>query len=260
MVADVPFGAFLSGGIDSSAIVGAMNEVSNTKVNTFSVVFDESEYSEAKYAQIIAKKNNTNHTEIKVTPDDFLGLIPYALKEMDHPSGDGPNTYVVSKVTKEAGITMALSGLGGDELFAGYDVFTRMKSLSKSLWINRIPKPIRSFSGTVLNTLKNNVSSEKIAELLKKDPIDINNSYPISRKLYTDVQISNLLNAKQIFRNPVKEIITNLEVDCHHIITKTSVAEMQTYMQNVLLRDSDQMSMAPALEIRVPFLDDKLVE
>src|SRR5690606_28355771 len=122
----VPLGAFLSGGIDSSIVVGLMSKVSSSKIKTFNVSFDESEFSESKYAKQIAKKFNTEHHEIKLKPEDFLKDLPAALSAMDHPGGDGLNTYIVSKATKQAGITMALSGIGGDELFAGYDVFKRM--------------------------------------------------------------------------------------------------------------------------------------
>ena len=107
LVADVPFGAFLSGGIDSSAIVGAMSKISSQQVKTFSVVFNESEFSEAHYARIVSEKFKTDHHEIKLSPQDFLQQLPEALNAMDHPSGDGPNTYIVSKATKNAGITMA---------------------------------------------------------------------------------------------------------------------------------------------------------
>ena len=129
LVADVPFGAFLSGGIDSSAIVALMSEVSDEPVKTFNISFAEEAFSEAKYARIIAKKYKTDHTEIKLTPADFLADLPSALSGMDHPSGDGPNSFVVSKATKDAGVTMALSGLGGDELFAGYDIFPQSRLL-----------------------------------------------------------------------------------------------------------------------------------
>ncbi len=143
LVADVPFGAFLSGGIDSSAIVGAMSKVSPQQVKTFSMVFNESEFSEASYARIVSEKFKTEHHEIKLSPQDFLQQLPEALHAMDHPSGDGPNTYIVSKVTKQAGITMALSGLGSDELFCGYDVFKRSYKLEQQWWLNFVPRLLR---------------------------------------------------------------------------------------------------------------------
>src|SRR5690606_27130761 len=116
---------------DSSIIVGLMSKVSSAKIQTFNVSFDESDFSESKYAKQIASKFNTNHHEIKLRPEDFLKDLPEALAAMDHPGGDGLNTYIVSKATKNAGVTMALSGIGGDELFAGYEVFKRMFELQK---------------------------------------------------------------------------------------------------------------------------------
>ena len=123
MVSDVPVGAFLSGGIDSSAVVAMMAEVSDQPVNTFSVVFDEKLFDESRYSSLIAKKFRTHHTRIDLRADDFLAELPNTLKAVDSPSGDGLNTYVVSKVTRQSGIKVALSGLGGDELFAGYHYF-----------------------------------------------------------------------------------------------------------------------------------------
>lgn len=261
LIADVPFGAFLSGGIDSSAIVGLMSKVSTEKVKTFSITFDESEFSEAKYAQLIAKKFNTDHHEIKLNPSDFIEQLPNALKAMDHPSGDGPNTYIVSKATKEAGITMALSGLGGDELFAGYDVFKKSLELNKKFWLNLMPQFLRGMGASALIKLKPGVPSEKIAELLKQNKINFNSFYPITRQVIMDKQIVEIINRDKLTGNRVAEIIENFQVsNLKSQISQVSIAEISTYMQNVLLRDTDQMSMAHALEVRVPFLDHALVE
>lgn len=261
LVADVPFGAFLSGGIDSSAIVGLMSKVSSDKVKTFSVTFDEHAFSEAKYAQLIAKKFNTDHHEIKLNPADFLEQLPNALKAMDHPSGDGPNTYIVSKATKEAGITMALSGLGGDELFAGYDVFKRSLELNKKAWLNALPKFMRSAGGTILTKVKPGVASEKIAAFLSQDEVNFRSFYPLSRQVLMDKEIASILIKKELTGNRVAEIISESIIsDSKFKISQTSIAEISTYMQNVLLGDADQMSMALALEIRVPFIDYTLVE
>jgi len=260
LIADVPFGAFLSGGIDSSAIVGLMSKVSSEKVKTFSVTFDESEFSEAKYAQLIAKKFNTDHHEIKLTPADFIKDLPNALAAMDHPSGDGPNTYIVSKATKHAGITMALSGLGGDELFAGYDVFKRSLALNKKAWLNLAPQFMRGLGAKALLKAKPGVASEKIAELMKQDKINFNSFYPIARQVLMDNQILKIVNQSSLPANSVSEIVSSLHATNNKLVTATSIAEISTYMQNVLLRDTDQMSMAHALEVRVPFIDYTLVE
>ncbi|MBL7883089.1 MAG: asparagine synthase (glutamine-hydrolyzing), partial [Bacteroidia bacterium] len=261
LIADVPFGAFLSGGIDSSAIVGLMSKVSSEKVKTFNISFDESEFSEAKYAQLIAKKFNTDHYEIRLTPKDFFNELPNALQAMDHPSGDGPNTYVVSKATKNAGITMALSGLGGDELFAGYDVFKRSLALNKKAWLNAFPQLIRGIGANTLKKLKPSVASEKIAELLKQQKINFNSFYPITRQVLMDNQISSILSRTPVIKNRVTEILEEAEIlHLKSEISQVSIVEISTYMQNVLLRDTDQMSMAHALEVRVPFIDYTLVE
>jgi asparagine synthase (glutamine-hydrolysing) len=258
LVADVPFGAFLSGGIDSSAVVGMMSKVSTSKVKTFSVVFEDEKFSEAKYARIIANKFNTEHHEIKLTPNDFKNELNGALQAMDHPSGDGPNTYVVSKATKNAGITMALSGLGGDELFAGYDIFTRTLKLEKLKWLSGIPGV--SLAAKFNKLLRPGISSSKIAELLEQNSLSFKNTYPLSRQVLLEDQIKKLLNEKITATNSVAAIIKNIKAQSGHIISAVGIAEISTYMQNVLLRDTDQMSMAHALEIRVPFLDYELVE
>ncbi|NNE56160.1 MAG: asparagine synthase (glutamine-hydrolyzing), partial [Flavobacteriales bacterium] len=265
MRADVPFGAFLSGGIDSSAIVGLMSEVATQPVSTFSVTFEEDEFSEAPFSNMIAQKFATNHTEIKLSVNDFLNDLPNALAAMDHPSGDGPNTYVISKVTKSSGITMALSGLGGDELFAGYDVFKRILSLQSKRWVMSFPKGLRSAGTGLLKRIRPGTSSEKIHALLGQDYLDFEYVYPINRQLYLDSRIPKLLNRSSLPQNSNKHWIeSHLSYGSKGFdlpwLSKVSVAEMYTYMQNVLLRDSDQMSMAHALEVRVPFLDHELAE
>jgi asparagine synthase (glutamine-hydrolysing) len=261
LIADVPFGAFLSGGIDSSAIVGLMSKVSSEKIKTFSVTFDESEFSEAKYAQLIAKKFNTDHHEIRLTPGDFLNELPNALRAMDHPGGDGPNTFIVSKATKAAGITMALSGLGGDELFGGYDVFKRSAELNSKKWLNLIPGMFRQIGGNALQKIKPGVASEKIAALMYEKKIDFTSFYSLTRQVLMEDQVKMLLKPGSVTENKMKDLISELHLESlSSDVSKVSVAEISTYMQNVLLRDTDQMSMAHALEVRVPFIDYTLVE
>ncbi len=263
LVADVPFGAFLSGGIDSSVIVGLMSEVASSPVNTFSVTFDDSEFSESIYANQIAKKFKTIHHEIKLKPEDFLNELPNALDAMDHPSGDGPNTYVVSKATKIAGVSMALSGLGGDELFCGYDIFKRSAELEGKNWLNIIPRIIRSAVGDSIKKRNPGIAGEKKAAILSMNKINFASFYPVYRKVLLEDQIKKIRYHKNEFPNAVTEIVTEIEKqfsDENYLMSRVSIAEITTYMQNILLRDTDQMSMAHALEVRVPFLDYKLVE
>jgi asparagine synthase (glutamine-hydrolysing) len=265
LVADVPFGAFLSGGIDSSAVVGLMSKVSPQPIKTFTISFEEEEFSEAVYARRVAEKFNTEHHEIKLSANELLKLLPDALAAMDHPSGDGPNTFLVSKVAKENGITMAVSGLGGDELFAGYDIFKRLPKLKDYKWLLSFPKGFRRMVGNLLTMLKPGIASEKIKQVMVSDYFDLSYIYPIDREVLNNEQVYKILKKKKLPANRVSEIVgSELEYGTPGFklpyLSKISLAEIITYMQNVLLRDTDQMSMAHALEVRVPFLDYKLVE
>lgn len=266
LMTDVPLGAFLSGGIDSSVIVGLMSQLSNQKVNTFSVSFEEEKYDESKYARMVANKFNTDHTEINLKSEDFLEYLPNALNAMDHPSGDGPNTYVVSKVTKDSGITVALSGLGGDELFAGYKNFKRLKKLTRNQWVLKLPSFSRAWIGGLLEQVKPDSMSAKLSDVLKLPSWEINYTYPIVRQILQEQQLTTILNQEELQSNRVAEILHdyglngNVREKSLPTFSKISVAVMSTYMQNVLLRDTDQMGMASALEVRVPFLDHHLIE
>lgn len=249
LMSDVPLGAFLSGGIDSSAVVAAMYECGSS-INSYNINFNEKQFSEAKYADLIAKKFKTNHTQIDLQAEEFLNIFPDALRALDQPSWDGVNTYVVSKAVKGAGISVALSGVGGDEWFGGYPVFKQLGggSLEK---LKYIPQSIRQLISTVVNFSKQDYGAAKKFELLASD-MSIENSYYAIRKLFTQEQIKAILINKTGFNhsyhphsNQYKDI---------------SIAEWENYLKPMLLRDTDQMGMAHALEIREPFLDYQLVE
>jgi asparagine synthase (glutamine-hydrolysing) len=145
LVSDVPVAAFLSGGIDSSAIVGLMSRVSKEKLRTFNVSFDEVDFSEQSYANLIACRFGTEHNDIRLSAETLLGMLPDALAAMDQPTMDGINSYVVSKAVRDAGVKVALSGLGGDELFAGYPSFHRAMQLER---LAAAPSAIRRFAAT----------------------------------------------------------------------------------------------------------------
>ncbi len=259
MISDVPFGAFLSGGLDSSTIVALMSQASNLPVKTFSVIFNEKEFSEEKYSRIIAKKFNTEHTEILLTPKDFLNNIPAALNAMDHPSGDGPNTYIVAKSTKNAGVTMALSGLGSDEIFAGYPVFKKTYQLLKTFRLDLHPRILRRIYPLLLSLVFKGIPLNKLSKILNSKTISFDTLYPISRRLFFDEDL-NKISSTIKYQKSLEQIISPLKLEDNFLLSQISLAEFSTYMQDVLLRDCDQMSMAHALEIRVPFLDHQLVE
>ncbi len=121
-VSDVPVGLFLSGGIDSSSLAGILSRA-GIRLNTFSIIFREAGYSEAEYSRAAARAFASEHQEIMVSQGDVLDVIPYALKAMDQPTVGGLNTYLIARQTRAAGIKVALSGLGGNEMFAGYSSF-----------------------------------------------------------------------------------------------------------------------------------------
>lgn len=255
MEADVPFGAFLSGGIDSSVIVGLMSNISSEPINTFNISFDESEFSESVYAKLIAKKYNTKHTEIKLQPTDFLEMLPEALDKMDSPGGDGINTYVVSKATKEAGITMAMSGIGGDELFAGYDLFKNLYNLQNKSWLNAFPGIVRKGIGKGLLLKEKSIKNLKLNDVLSLPTINLVNAYHLNRALFSNDQLNSITKTKlNLPRHLVKS------VHSEYILSAISINEINTYLNTTLLKDTDQMSMAVALEVREPFLDFNLVD
>jgi asparagine synthase (glutamine-hydrolysing) len=253
--ADVPFGAFLSGGIDSSAIVGIMSNISTEPVNTFNISFDESEFSESLYAKLIAKKYNTKHIEIKLHPTDFLKMLPEALNKMDNPGGDGINTYIVSKATKEAGITMAMSGIGGDELFAGYDLFKNLYKLQNKSWLNAFPGFVRKGIGKGLLLKEKSIKNLKLSDVLSLPTINLVNAYHLNRSLFGKSQLNSIAKTELKFPD---HLIKSIHPD--YLLSAISINEISSYLSNTLLKDTDQMSMTVALEVREPFLDFNLVD
>ena len=265
MMSDVPFGAFLSGGIDSSVVVGLMREVTSGDIDTFTISFAEKQFDETRYAKAISDRFQTKHHEIRLSPDDFLADLPDALNALDHPSGDAVNTYVVAKATKKRGIKMALSGLGGDELFGGYPIFKQSERLQKMGFLNRFPQGLRHSAGQLLKKMTPSVQSQKIAAVLSLETIEPMAAYDIFREIFNAEQRQNLLKNgyADVLKNSSKSgqsISKKLIVNNLDLYSQVSIAEMSGYMQNVLLRDSDQMSMASALELRVPLLDIELVK
>jgi asparagine synthase (glutamine-hydrolysing) len=261
LVSDVPVGAFLSGGIDSSAVVGLMAEVSNASPNTFNIVFGEKDFDEDQYADVIAKKFSTRHTKIQLRPTVFLDELENALNAMDTPSGDGVNTYVVSKAIRKAGITVALSGVGGDELFAGYPFFMQYLQLQKRQLLYKGTGLLRRATAAVLAGSSSN-KRQRIGQILRADTPGIENVYPAFRQILSPSLTHSLTNLNS-------KIATALANQLHEksenlarlpLLSQVSAAEYLGYTQHTLLKDTDQMSMAVSLEVREPFFDHELIE
>ena len=251
LVSDVPLGVFLSGGIDSSALVALLSQVTQTPPKTFSVVFREQEYSEAPHARLIADKFGTQHQEILLTENQLLAQLPHALASMDQPTIDGMNTFVISQAVKEADVTVALSGLGSDEIFAGYPSFLRAKQVHTASmlpgWLRR------SASALGRLVLNGSVQREKFWDMLASDGSP-QTACRITRQLFAPREIAPFVALNS---EPFDILLPAQEDD---LINTVSRCELSDYMANVLLRDTDCMSMTHGLEVRVPFVDPQIVQ
>jgi len=251
LVSDVPLGVFLSGGMDSSALVALVSQTTKQRPKTFSVVFDEATYTEAPFSRAVAERFHTDHREIRLSEARLIDLLPDAIASLDQPTMDGINTFVVSKAVKEAGITVALSGLGGDELFAGYPSFRRaLKIDSLSAMSKRL---VRAATVAGKFAMHGSVQREKFRQLANSEgkPKDI---YRISRQLFSPDSVSRITG------RDVGAYNGNGHHDDSDVINAISRLELQGYMTNTLLRDTDAMSMAHSLEVRVPFVDMTVVD
>jgi len=267
LVSDVPVGAFLSGGIDSSAIIALMHQMGQTP-RTFSVGFAERQYDESRYARDVATRFTTDHTEIVVRESELLEQVSDAVAAMDQPSGDGVNSYIVSRAVQAEGISVALSGLGGDELFAGYPSFRRLQRLVRlgNIW-GRVPQSARQLASGAIRTLgRSSISAVKTAAMVESEG-DLAALLPITRQVLSPSQRRALLeapwvDAAQSEPDPYVQLLHRHFANGIHpsALACIKYGEARTYMHDVLLRDTDQMSMAHALGVRVPFLDHKLAE
>ena len=246
LVSDVPLGVFLSGGMDSSALVALMYGM-DQRPKTFSVVFDENNFTEAPFSRAVAERFNTDHSEIRLSEQRLVQLLPDAIAAIDQPTMDGINTFVVSSAVKNAGITVALSGLGGDELFAGYPSFRRAIKLSSGI----SKRVLRAASGFGRIALNGSVQRHKFWQLANSEcrPVDV---YRISRQLFSNDSVARITGREPSHQNGHEH--------SSDIVNEISNLELKGYMTNTLLRDTDAMSMAHSLEVRVPFVDTKLVD
>jgi asparagine synthase (glutamine-hydrolysing) len=267
MVSDVPVGAFLSGGIDSSAVVALMREAGFTP-RTFSVGFEEQVFDESVHAEVVARRFHTDHTHVPLTGPDLLAQLPQALAAMDQPTGDAVNTYVVSGAVRARGIKVALSGLGGDEIFGGYPSFARLTRVADltRFW-GRAPSALRSLAANTVRALgRSSVQASKAAAVIESDG-SISAMFPLTRQVLSMEQRLALIEPGMLERvadkaDPYDRLLAAAYADAPAagLFAQISFAEARTYMHDVLLRDTDQMSMAHALEVRVPLLDHHLVD
>jgi len=261
LVSDVPLGAFLSGGIDSSAVVAIMSQVSKSATNAFTITFEEKEYDELPFAELVARKFGVHHAKVLLRATDFLDKLPAALDAMDTPSGDGPNTYVVSEAIRKSGITVALSGIGGDELFAGYPIFHQFKALKKRSTAFDHTRLLRKGVSTLLPATHHRRAKWK--NVLEAESSRIADIYPVFRRIQSAQMIRRFTTARDQGAGMTLETLMREKqssIAAFDSLSQVSIAEYLGYTQSVLLKDADQMSMAVSLEVREPFFDHDLVE
>jgi asparagine synthase (glutamine-hydrolysing) len=275
MVADVPLGAFLSGGIDSSTVVALMQAQSTRPVRTFAIGFNESDYNEAVHAQAVARHLGTEHTELYVTPTEAQAVIPKLPALYDEPFGDSSQipTFLVSQLARRA-VTVSLSGDGGDELFAGYSRYTLISSIWKK--IKWMPYSMRHVTASVLGELSSPRWDRTFNALQTVLPLNRERFYPFARKARTFADlVARVESPEGIYQSwltkchgsPVlgavpRLVLTNgkLKVHLANSMQRLMYFDLISYLPDDILVKVDRASMGVSLESRAPILDHRVVE
>jgi asparagine synthase (glutamine-hydrolysing) len=262
LISDVPLGVFLSGGVDSAGLVALARRIRKEhgdSLTTLTVVFDEKEYSEANSASELARHFQTDHREIRVTSADFKRELPAFMAAMDQPTNDGVNSYFVSKAAREAGLTVVLSGLGGDEVFWGYKHYRWLRFG----WLaNMCPALVRSLAagaGYQWGRLRGRDNWMRTGWLQSGGSSD--RVYLTMRGFFAPAQIARLLDmTRSELDAAVQQHFGDLGAGEEPSAKSINYIEMKRYLHDQLLRDTDVFSMAHSVEARVPYLDHVLVE
>jgi len=264
LIADVPLGVFLSGGLDSTAIVSLASK-EKSDLQTFTVVFPEQEFSEAKAARTTAAQLGTHHEELLLDAAEMLEQVDEAVASLDQPSMDGINSYFVSRAARKAGLKVALSGVGGDEIFGGYSTFASGPKAGRLAAIGRkLPRSLRAATAPAVGRVGGRGDAGRKVAALWQNSEALPDPYFFTRTLFTPDHVSALRGAS---RSPAKHTApwrkwlteTAREASTLDSFAAISCMESRSYMVNTLLRDTDAVSMAHSLEVRVPLLDHLLV-
>jgi len=266
LISDVPIGAFLSGGIDSSFIVGLMSQMTEEPVKTFSVGFEREEiYNEFKYAQMAAEHFGTDHHKITVSERDIVDKLPLMVWHLDEPVADLSIVpfYFVSKLAKRH-VKVALSGEGSDELFAGYPIYPMMlRHLKMGRYYNKVPKHLRGSTSKIFEKMPGNVKGKGFFLL---------NEYSALEKLYFGPNTDPTFDkwSEELLSPDFKNTTDNFEyTEVYNqyfkktksdTLAKMLYGDMKTWLPWDLLMRADKTTMANAVETRIPFLDHELVE
>ena len=242
LLSDVPIASFLSGGIDSSIVTAIAAQRLENRLQTYSIGFDIAEFDETEIAREIAQRYGTDHHRIQLSEEEVMHSVTEAVAKLDLPSVDAINTYIVSRAVANHGVKVALSGLGGDELFGGYPSFHDVPRLQL---VATLPRSLRKLIGIFRG------AGDRLADL----PVtgQAGELARWRRRFFTDEMLERA-------RLPIAPEPSDTSVALPDDFSRISWAELTGYMRRMLLRDADQMSMAVSLEMRVPFLDHELVE
>ena len=275
LVADVPVGLFLSSGLDSCTIA-ALAAKSRGEIESFTLTFPGTPFDEAELARLASKAFGTKHKEIPLSGDAIVTRLDEALGALDQPTMDGINTYFVSWAAKQVGLKVALSGVGGDELFGGYSTFAdtpRLAKLIRAAWF--VPRPLRHLVAPLLASLASRKESPDAAPKAMAawiSPDALPQAYFFARSLFPPDRLDRVIEPRfrpsTIGADGVTLDPTWLgwlertsdEARKMEPLAGISWLEMRTYMAATLLRDTDSVSMARSLEVRVPLLDTPIVE
>jgi asparagine synthase (glutamine-hydrolysing) len=256
LISDVPLGIFLSSGVDSSALATIASEVHRGGIHTLSVGFDQPAFDETQDATELASALGTEHTVLRLTGSELLGDIEQVFAALDQPTVDGFNTFVVSRAARRAGLTVALSGLGGDELFGGYASFRdvpRAASFRRLVPFSfHVPESAQRWVARAAGR-----GTAKALELLGR-PASTLEAYLLRRELLLPAERRTLYNGHL----PPPAVDRALPPDLESLseANQVSALELSSYMRDMLLRDGDVFSMAVGLELRLPLLDHVFVE
>jgi asparagine synthase (glutamine-hydrolysing) len=274
LIADVPVGIFLSGGIDSSAVAALAQRADATPVHTFTLSFDEPEFNEGEIARAIARAIGTEHHEIRLTEADFTSTLDAAVDTLDQPTFDGLNSYCISKAVRGAGLSVALVGTGGDELFGGYPTFRVAQTLQA--WNRRtrlIPSSLRMQGARLVSRLLAGSARTtapqtrwaKFPEMVRAGE-NLMALYQLAYALFLpdfqDRLLSDGRDSKGMCHGLTPELAARLgsETAGRSAVSTMAVLEQRLFLGERLLRDTDAASMAVSLETRLPLVDSTVLE
>ena len=259
LVSDVPVGIFLSGGIDSTTLVALAARTGKTELRTFCISFDDPEFNEGDVAARTAEHFGAKHSDWRLDSATAKGLLAKFLEASDQPSIDGFNTFCVSKLANDRGLTVVLSGVGGDEIFGGYQSFQLVPRMVHASRLLDLGRSLRKAAGRALQRSFTSARTNRLGQFLCDVPITAA-AYWATRGIFTPEEVQRLLPRYGCMESGDETQLAMYVPAQPTLLDEISYLEIARYMRNQLLRDSDVMSMAWNLELRVPFVDNKLLE